>query len=148
MTEVYLAIGANVGDRQANIDEAVRLLGDKISGLRIAPIIETKAVGYTNQPDFLNTAAVGQTDLGPDELLKFIKGIEQRVGRTKTFRWGPREIDIDIIFYGNQTYKSEHLTIPHPEYSNRDFVLKPLMELNPDLKDPASGQPIVGFLTD
>lgn len=148
MTEVYLALGANVGDRQANIEQAVELLGEKIQHIKVASLMETKAVGYTDQPDFLNTVVSGETDLNPEELLKYIKNIEQQVGRVKTFRWGPREIDIDIIFYGDQTYKSEHLTIPHPEYQNRDFVLKPLVELNSDLKDPSTDKPIVGFLTD
>jgi 2-amino-4-hydroxy-6-hydroxymethyldihydropteridine diphosphokinase len=148
MTEVYLALGANVGDRHANIEQAIKLLGEKITNLKVAPVIETKAVGYTDQPDFLNTAIRGQTDLEPEELLKFIKSVEQKVGRTETFRWGPREIDIDIIFYGDQTLKIKHLTIPHPEYKNRDFVLRPLLALNPDLKDPVTNEPLVGFLTD
>ena len=142
MTEVYLALGSNVGDSQANIEKAVELLGKPLEDIKCAPVYRSKAVGYTDQPDFLNTAVSGQTDLTPEELLKAVKEIEAEVGRTASFRWGPREIDIDIIFYGDQIIKSEHLTVPHPEYSKRDFVLKHLLDLNPSLKDPESAQSI------
>src|SRR5207253_47825 len=102
MTEVYLALGSNVGDSQAYITKAVKLLGSDIKNIRQAPIYRSKAVGYTDQPDFLNTAIQGRTALSPQELFKFIKEIEQRIGRIERFRWGPREIDIDIILYDNQ----------------------------------------------
>jgi 2-amino-4-hydroxy-6-hydroxymethyldihydropteridine diphosphokinase len=138
MTTVYLALGANVGDTAANIEQAVSLLAEKIAGIEQAPVYASKAVGYTDQPDFLNTALRGQTELPPLELLKFIKEVEQRVGRVERFRWGPREIDIDIIFYGDQVFEDDGLAIPHPSFRERDFVLKPLCDLEPDLIDPVS----------
>jgi len=146
MTTVYLALGANVGDTRGNIEQAIKLLGESLSDIRSAPIYQSKAVGYTDQPNFLNTAVSGQTDLEPLALLTAIKQVEQQVGRTKTFRWGPREIDIDIIFYGNQILETEQLTLPHPAFRDRDFVLKPLTDLNPELIDPISAQTVSQLL--
>ena len=154
MTEVYLALGSNVGDSVAYINKAVELLGQKVDGLTRAALYRSKPAGYTDQPDFLNTAVSGQTALDPSELFKFIKDVEERVGRVARFRWGPREIDIDIIFYGDQILDTEKLTIPHPRFQERDFVLRPLADLNPGFKDPRSGQTVgellaaVGNLTD
>jgi 2-amino-4-hydroxy-6-hydroxymethyldihydropteridine diphosphokinase len=142
MTTVYLALGANVGDAHANIAEAIKLLGGKLQDIQSAPIYTSKAVGYTDQPDFLNTAVSGSTDLSPLELLKFIKEIEKKVGRIWRFRWGPREIDIDIIFYGNQTFKNEDLEIPHPRFRDRDFVLKPVCDLDPGVVDPITSKTV------
>src|SRR3989338_3450233 len=110
---VYLGLGTNVGDREKNLDRAVEFLGKKISALRRAPLYESKAVGFTDQANFLNTAVVGYTTLPPAELLQFCKQIEKDVGRVERFRWGPREIDIDILFYGDQIMESKALTIPH-----------------------------------
>jgi 2-amino-4-hydroxy-6-hydroxymethyldihydropteridine diphosphokinase len=138
MTDIYLALGSNMGDSAALIDQAVKLLREKVSDIKQAPLYHSKAYGYTDQPDFFNTALFGQTELGPEELLEFVKEVEREVGRVKRFRWGPREIDIDIIFYGNETIDHPHLHIPHADFANRDFVLKPLCDLNPDFKDPRS----------
>lgn len=148
METVYLALGSNVGDPAANIEKATNLLGKNIHTILQAPIYRSKAVGYIDQPDFLNTAICGQTDLSPEELFKFAKQIEAEVGRVERFRWGPREIDIDIIFYGQQIIRTEQLTIPHPRFAERDFVLKPLTDLSPQLIDPVSQCPIINFLTD
>lgn len=142
MTKVYLALGANVGDARGNIGRAVELLAAKLSDIRQAPIYTSKAVGYVDQPDFLNTAVAGETDLSPLELLKFVKNIEKKIGRVWRFRWGPREIDIDIIFYGDQTLQSDPLTIPHPRFRDRDFVLRPLCDLDPNLLDPVSDKSV------
>ena len=142
MTTVYLALGSNLGDSAANIDEAVKLLAASVKRIKQAPIYASKAVGYTNQPDFLNTALRGQTDLSPEDLLKFTSGVEQQVGRTASFHWGPREIDIDITFYGDTMLETKDLTIPHREFRQRDFVLQPLNDLDPTLIDPASGQTV------
>jgi len=140
MATVFLALGSNVGDSGANIRQAVELLKEKISDITEAPIYSSKAVGYTDQPDFLNTAVRGETELGPEELLEFVKSIEKRIGRIFRFRWGPREIDIDIIFYGDQLLASQRLTIPHPSFAQRDFVLRPICDIDPNWKDPASGR--------
>lgn len=146
MTEVYLALGANVGDREANLKQAIKLLKKHLENVQTAPFYNTKAVGYTDQPDFLNTAISGQTEFEPLALLKFVKDIEQEVGRTETFRWGPREIDIDIIFYGDQILETKDFTIPHPRFRERAFVLRPLADLNPDLHDPGSGKTVAQLL--
>lgn len=146
MATVYLALGSNVGDSRGHIEAALRLLGASIRGLRRAPVYRSKAVGHTDQPDFLNTAARGNTDLTPEELLDFLKDIERRVGRTKTFRFGPREIDIDIILYDDLELESGRLTVPHPAFRERDFVLRPLSDLDPGLKDPLTGRTVSELL--
>lgn len=146
MTTVYLALGSNVGDSEAFIAKAVELLGAKLSDIELAPLYRSKAVGYTDQPDFVNTALSGKTDLEPEALLAFVKNIEKQIGRVERFRWGPREIDIDIIFYGNQVIDASALTIPHPRFRERDFVLKPLCDLDPAATDPASGQTMAELL--
>lgn len=142
METVYLALGANIGETRANIDHTIKLLNQKLMNLRAAPIYTSKAVGYTDQPDFLNTAVVAETDLSLQELMRFIKDTEQKVGRIKRFRWGPREIDIDIILYGDQIYQDDSLEIPHPRFRERDFVLKPLCDLNPQAVDPVTGKSV------
>jgi 2-amino-4-hydroxy-6-hydroxymethyldihydropteridine diphosphokinase len=155
MPTVYLALGSNVGDSGAYIDRTVELLGSGSAGgdgtlkhVRRAPLYRSKAAGYTDQPDFLNTAVSGETGLTPEDLLAFIKKTEQRLGRQRRFRWGPREIDIDIIFYGDLVQKSKALTLPHPLFRERDFVLRPLADLDPDLKDPVTGQTVAELLAD
>jgi 2-amino-4-hydroxy-6-hydroxymethyldihydropteridine diphosphokinase len=142
MATIYLALGSNVGDSRGHIHQAQQLLAAKLSNLKTAPLYSSKAVGYTDQPDFLNTAVSATTDLAPPDLLKLVKAIEQQVGRTASFHWGPREIDIDIIFYNDLVLKTDRLTIPHPAFAERDFVLCPLADLNPSLIDPVSGQTI------
>lgn len=142
MITVYLALGANVGDARGNINQAVELLNQKLTNVRSAPIYTTKAVGYTDQPDFLNTAVSAETDLSPEQLLKFVKDIEKKIGRVWRFRWGPREIDIDIILYGDQVFKNNDLEIPHPRFRDRDFVLKPLCDLDPEAIDPVTNKTV------
>ncbi len=146
MTEVYLALGSNVGDSRQYIEQAISSLGTVITQIKQAPLYLSKAVSYTEQPDFLNTAISGQTSLAPEELLAFIQSVEQQIGRIKRFRWGPREIDIDIIFYGNKILETAQLTIPHPAFRGRDFVLQPLSDLNPDYIDPISQKTISQLL--
>ncbi len=136
MQEVYLALGSNVGDSRHFIDEAIKLLSSSITNIVRAPIYKSKAVGYTDQADFFNTIVQCQTNLSPGKLLKFIKDVEKQVGRVERFRWGPREIDIDIIFYGQEMVQKEGLTIPHPRFRERDFVLLPLCDLSPNIVDP------------
>lgn len=136
MTNVFLALGSNVGDREKNIRKAVELLKRRISDITTAPIYESKAAEYENQPNFLNTALKGYTKLAPRKLLMFVKEIEKEIGRIERFRWGPREIDIDIIFYGATVCKDAALEIPHPRAHQRDFVLRPLADLEPSLLHP------------
>jgi 2-amino-4-hydroxy-6-hydroxymethyldihydropteridine diphosphokinase len=136
MNEVYLGLGSNVGDRLLNLNKAIELLSEKIQILKKSKIYVSKAVGYTDQPDFYNMVLYGRTDLSPEELFNFIKDVEKNAGRVYRFHWGPREIDIDILFYNDLVYKSDKLNIPHPRLHERDFVLLPLIELNPKLFHP------------
>lgn len=136
--KIYLALGSNVGNSKANIEMAIKLLGEQVAHTTSAKIYTSKAVGYTDQPDFLNTVLSGDTELTPQELLAFIKQVEKKVGRIERFRWGPREVDIDIIFYDSEVINSPGLHIPHPRFAERDFVLKPLCDLNADFVDPLS----------
>ncbi len=138
MTTIYLALGSNVGDPALYIMKAIDLLGTVVHNIRRAPLYASKAVGFTDQADFLNTAISGKTELSPQALLQAINNVEQQVGRVKRFRWGPREIDIDIIFYGNQLLETDSLIIPHPSFQERDFVLRPLVDLDSKIIDPAS----------
>src|SRR5258706_7388759 len=136
MHKIFLALGSNVGDKAKNIETAIALLAEKIKDIHVASLYTTKPVGYVDQDNFVNTALSGDTDLTPEELLKFVKDIEQQVGRIYRFRWGPREIDIDILFYDDVVIKQERLEIPHPRLHERDFVLVPLSDIAPDLIHP------------
>jgi 2-amino-4-hydroxy-6-hydroxymethyldihydropteridine diphosphokinase len=146
MATVYLALGSNVGDSEKHIEQAIASLGEGLNTIERAPLYESKAVGFTGQADFLNTAVRGETDMAPEELLVFIKKTEQKIGRQQTFRWGPREIDIDIIFYDDLQQQTEALTLPHPEFRGRDFVLRPLSDLNPAVVDPVTGLSVAQLL--
>ncbi len=136
MKRVFLGLGSNVGDKKKNIETAVKLLSEKIYNIKMADIYISKAVGYENQEEFLNTAISGFTDLNVEELFKFIKEVEKEAGRKFRFRWGPREIDIDILFYNDLIFENEQIQIPHPRIQERDFVLKPLLDLDENLIHP------------
>ena len=129
--KVLLSIGSNMGDREANIAFAEERLEacPQIKSLRKASIYETEPVGYTDQPDFLNTCVSFLTTLGPEELLDLTSGIETDCKRKRTIRWGPRTLDVDIIFYGDETIDTPRLTIPHPRWKERAFVIVPAKDL-------------------
>lgn len=135
MTEkVYLSLGSNLGDPAGNLLAAVRhlaLRGLKI--LDISGIYQTEPVGRREQPDFFNLALVAETCLDPFELLKLTSDIEENLGRVRQVHWGPRTIDIDILFYGDWVIRTPELVIPHPRISERAFVLVPLQEIDPQL---------------
>lgn len=137
MNTVYLILGSNLGSRADNIQDAIEEL--KNCGLTIlkkSSLYNTAPWGYKEQSDFLNMALECSTNLCPYTLLREIKDIEKKMGRKETIRYGPRIIDIDIIFYNNLILKSEQLTIPHPLMHKREFVLKPLCEIAPDFIHP------------
>lgn len=128
---VLLSIGSNMGDRQANIAFAEERLEacPYISSLKKASIYETDPVGYTDQPDFLNTCVSFMTTLDSEELLDLTSTIENDCHRKREIRWGPRTLDIDIIFYGDDEIDTPRLTIPHPRWKERAFVIVPAKEL-------------------
>jgi len=131
MVVCYLAVGSNLGNRRKNIKKALDYLA-KTKGIKIekaSRIYETKAIGGVAQGKFLNAAIKIKTLLSPQLLLKTIKKIEKDLGRKKTVRWGPREIDLDILLYGNKFIKIKNLVIPHPRMFEREFVLRPLREI-------------------
>ena len=141
--KVIIAIGSNMGDRHKYIEEAIRQLDAKAGRvLKRSAVIETKAYGYTDQADFLNLAVSIQTDLTPRQLLVQLHEIEAALDRVRLIRWGPRTIDLDIIFYGDEIIDEEDLHIPHIDMYQRDFVLEPVCEIEPDLKDPRSGRTV------
>ena len=127
---VYLAIGSNINPKK-NFKLALKELSNIGKIISVSKFIKTKPEGYLNQPDFLNGAVKFQTNLTPQNLLKELKNIEQRLKRNTSFRNGPRTIDIDIIFYGNLILKTPNLIIPHLRANKRFFVLKPLSEICP-----------------
>lgn len=136
MTIVYLSLGSNIGDRRKNIEKALRQLEkNKIFKITISSFYETESVG-PKQRNFYNIAGKFKTEFSPLELLKTLKHIEKLLGRTKTYRWGPRVIDIDILFYGKKIFKTKILTIPHKEILNRAFVLVPMNEICPSFVYP------------
>lgn len=133
MSRIYLSLGSNLGDRENNIEAALRLLQEKVRLVKRSSFYETEPVGFKDQPWFLNIAAECETDLSPLPLLQFTQGIEHQMKRVKTFVNGPRIIDIDILLYENENIKTEALTIPHPRMLERAFVLFPLYEISPNL---------------
>ncbi|HKA48276.1 MAG TPA: 2-amino-4-hydroxy-6-hydroxymethyldihydropteridine diphosphokinase [Candidatus Dormibacteraeota bacterium] len=142
MTLAYLGLGSNLGDRERNLAEARRLLprfGATV--LRQSGIYETEPFGVTAQPRFLNQVVEVEWSQGPRELLEAVKAVESEVGRTPTYRWGPREIDVDILLFGRERVDEPDLVIPHPGLFEREFVLRPLAELRPDLPRPGPSAP-------
>ncbi|MDI6606122.1 MAG: 2-amino-4-hydroxy-6-hydroxymethyldihydropteridine diphosphokinase [Candidatus Omnitrophota bacterium] len=128
----YLGIGSNLGERRKNIKEAVKKINSlrATKVLKISRIIQSKSVGGPRrQPEFLNAALKVRTKLSPSALLTGLKTIEKEMGRKKTVRFGPRIIDLDILLYGDKVIERNNLVIPHPRIFERDFVLKPLLEI-------------------
>ena len=136
MAIVYLALGGNLGDREKNLREALERLAAFVRIERVSSIYETEPVGVREQPWFLNQVITGTTTLAPVDLLRRIKRIEIDMGRSEGIRFGPRPIDIDILFYDRLIQLSPALTIPHPRLHERAFVLEPLVEIAPNLVHP------------
>lgn len=143
---VYLALGANLGDRRGNLIAALQRLQKILQIESISSIYETEPVGYTEQPQFFNLVCQGKTRLDPESLLIYAKKIESELGRQASFRNAPRPIDIDILFYDDLILQEAHLTIPHPRMHERAFVLVPLAEIVPTRIDPVNGKTVAELL--
>lgn len=137
MTDVYIALGTNLGDRVANLAAARQALEPEVQVLAASPIYETPPWGVVDQPAFLNQVVHGRTRLAARPLLDLLKSLEAGLGRQPGIRYGPRLIDLDILFYGDAVVDEPGLTIPHPRLAERAFVLVPLADLAPDLRHPA-----------
>jgi 2-amino-4-hydroxy-6-hydroxymethyldihydropteridine diphosphokinase len=136
---VYLGLGSNVGNREEMLQAAIdRLHSRELRIKRVSSVYETEPQGRRNQRWFLNLVAEAETDLFPRQLLGRIAKIEQQLGRRRMLANGPRTIDIDILFFGGATVATPELTIPHPRFAERRFVLAPMVELSPDLRDPVT----------
>lgn len=145
---VYLALGSNMGDRLANLQDAVRHLAPQMNVRKKSPVYETPPWGFKDQSAFLNQVVMAETHLGPEELLGYLKRLETTLGRVESFRNGPRSIDIDILFFDDVTLDSPPLTIPHPRLHQRAFVLLPLNDIAPGLIHPLLDKSVSELLLD
>lgn len=137
MKRIYLGLGSNVGNREANLRMAIRKLHRRdFRVCRVSSVYETAAIDYLDQPDFLNCVLEADTELFPMRLLLRVANIERSMGRKRLIPKGPRNIDIDILLYGSSAVHTAQLQIPHPRMGERRFVLEPLAELAPDLRHP------------
>lgn len=134
-------MGSNLGDRLANMKAAVDALRatSGVEAVRTSSVYETDPVGVEDQPMFLNAVAELRTGLGPQDTLARLKEIESEIGRTPGEHWGPREIDLDLLLYGDEVIDDGALEVPHPEMAHRSFVLVPLMEIDREIVIPGVG---------
>lgn len=134
---IFIALGTNLGDKENNLKTALLLLDKKgVQVCRVSDFISTKPYGVTDQPDFLNAVAEIKTDKPPMELLQTLLQIEREMGRKRLRHWGERNIDLDLLLYDDQIIDLPDLKVPHPDMQNRDFVLRPLMQIAPDALHP------------
>ena len=152
MSIAYIALGSNLGDKEANLRQALKML--LVKGLQIRSVssfFKTEPYGVTDQPEFINAVACVKTDLAPEMLLKLLLDTELEMGRVRLRHWGERNIDLDLLLYDDLIYYSEKLVLPHPDMQNRLFVLQPLSEIAADKIHPVyktSIQNLLKSLTD
>jgi 2-amino-4-hydroxy-6-hydroxymethyldihydropteridine diphosphokinase len=140
MVESIIALGTNLGDRAGNLRRAIGMIGGKMNLVEVSSVYETKPMYYEEQDWFLNCVVAVETDLKPGGLLRELQAMETELGRKRTVRYGPRVIDLDILFYGNEVVSEPGLEIPHPKIAERHFVLVPLNEIRPELVHPVLGR--------
>ena len=146
--KIAVALGSNLGDREGHLRGATAALAPLLTGLRVSSFRETAPVGVvTAQPLFLNAAAIGNSDLDAHTLLRRLLSIEAAFGRERPYPNAPRSLDIDLILYGDAIIETPHLTVPHPRFRERRFVLEPLSEIAADWIDPVTGRSIAELLS-
>jgi 2-amino-4-hydroxy-6-hydroxymethyldihydropteridine diphosphokinase len=144
---VAIALGSNLGNRQAHLDFAISRLGHILEDIQVSQVHETDPVGVPDdQPRFLNAAVVGRTTLGSSELLAALQAIERDAGRQRPFPGAARTLDLDLILFGQRVIDQPGLQVPHPRFRERRFVLEPLVEIAPGLKDPETGLTVAELL--
>ena len=136
--KAYLSIGSNIGDKKENLLKAIENIGkiEDTEVTKVSTILETEPFGVVDQDDFLNACLEIKTLLTPQELLKELLGIEEKMGRVRIKKWGPRIIDIDILLYDKEVIEDDNLAVPHPWMCERSFVLDPLCEIAPNVIHP------------
>jgi 2-amino-4-hydroxy-6-hydroxymethyldihydropteridine diphosphokinase len=144
---VAISLGSNLGDRPKNLQQALKKLKGLVRIRRRSSLYETDPWGYTDQPKFLNQVIVGISQLGASDLLRRLKQIEQDMGRQATFQYGPRLIDLDLLYYGETILHTNELDLPHPRLHERAFVLVPLAEIAPNWVHPILKRPTRDLLT-
>jgi 2-amino-4-hydroxy-6-hydroxymethyldihydropteridine diphosphokinase len=149
MAIVYIGIGSNVGNRESNCRMAIERLNEKgIEVKKTSSMYETEPWGFKDQPKFINMVIEAETRLEPERLLIVLKDIEKEMGRKETVKWGPRIIDLDILFYNDKIINQDELQIPHPYLHKRDFVLVPLSEIAPNKTHPILKKTIKELMED
>lgn len=136
MATIYLGLGTNLGDKLGNLTRAIGMLSPDITVNAVSPIYETEPMLVRDQPVFYNLALEGETVFSPHEVLAHLKRIESEMGRVESVRYGPRLIDLDLLFYDDAVVESPGLTVPHAHIAERAFVLAPLADIAPELEHP------------
>lgn len=147
MNKVFIAFGSNMGHSKQIIDKAIQEIeNNSMTVIQKSRIYETKPYGYLDQPNFINGVIEVDTKLSCREVLTILQDIEARLGRVREIHWGPRVIDLDIIFFNEEIYQETDLVVPHPDMHNREFVLKPLNDICPGLLHPILGKSVEEML--